>query len=125
MYTGKLLKKYILITVGCLSLVLGIIGIFIPLLPTVPFLLLTAYCFTRSSNRMYNWLINHKTFGSYIYHYQTYRSISRKSKLLALTFLWVSLGFSMFLLPSLYLHLLLVTIGTGVTLYILSLRTLK
>jgi uncharacterized membrane protein YbaN (DUF454 family) len=125
MYPGKIIKKYILMAVGCLSLFLGILGIFLPLLPTVPFLLLTAYCFARSSNRLYNWLIYHKTFGSYIYDYQTYRAIKRKTKVLAISFLWGSLGISMILLPGVYICLLLSLLGMGVTFYILSLQTLK
>ncbi len=125
MYPGKIIKKYILIAVGCLSLFLGILGIFLPLLPTVPFLLLTAYCFARSSNRLYNWLIHHKTFGSYIYNYQTYRAINRKTKIMAISFLWGSLGLSMSLLPDVYICLLLSLLGMGVTFYILSLQTLK
>lgn len=124
-HVGKILKKYILIAVGCLSLFLGILGIFLPLLPTVPFLLLTAYCFTRSSSRLYNWLIHHKTFGSYIYNYQTYRAIKRKTKFLAISSLWGSLGLSMILLPNVYICLLLFFLGMGVSFYILSLKTLK
>lgn len=125
MYPGKIIKKYILMAVGCLSLFLGILGIFLPLLPTVPFLLLTAYCFARSSKPLYNWLIHHKTFGSYIYDYQTYRAIKRKTKIMAICFLWGSLGLSMSLLPDVYICLLLTLLGMGVTFYILSLRTLK
>ncbi|HMM21806.1 MAG TPA: YbaN family protein [Selenomonadales bacterium] len=125
MQTGEIIKKYILIAVGCLSLALGIIGIFLPLLPTTPFLLLAAYCFTRSSARLYGWLIHHKTLGSYIYHYQTYRAVTRKTKVMAIVFLWGSLGLSMVLLASLYIRLLLIAVGAGVTLYILSLRILK
>ncbi|SFL64737.1 YbaN family protein [Pelosinus propionicus] len=125
MYPGKIIKKYILMAVGCLSLFLGILGIFLPLLPTVPFLLLTAYCFARSSRRLYNWLIHHKTFGSYIYDYQTYRAIKRKTKIMAICFLWGSLGLSMSLLSDVYICLLLTLLGMGVTFYILSLQTLK
>lgn len=125
MYPGKIIKKYILMAVGCLSLSLGILGIFLPLLPTVPFLLLTAYCFARSSNRLYNWLINHKTFGNYIYHYQTYRGINRKTKILAISSLWGSLAISMSLFPDVFICLLLFGVGMAVTYYILSLQTLK
>lgn len=125
LHHGKIVKKYILITIGCLSLFLGILGIFLPLLPTVPFLLLTAYCFARSSNRLYNWLIHHKTFGTYIYHYQTYRAISRKTQLTAITFLWGSLSISMILLSNVYLCVLLFFLGIGVTWYMLSLNILK
>ena len=125
MPADKIVKKYIFMATGCLSLVLGLIGIFLPLLPTTPFLLLAAYCFTRSSKRLYSWLIHHRILGSYIYHYQTHRAISQRAKLLALCTLWGSLIFSSLLLSDLYARLLLIAAGTGVTLYILSLRTLK
>ena len=60
------MKKYLLIIVGCLSLGLGIIAMFLPVLPTTPFLLLSAGCFLRSSKSLYDWLLNHKYFGEYI-----------------------------------------------------------
>ena len=120
-----LIKKYLLIAVGCLSLAFGVIGIFLPLLPTTPFLLLAAYCFTRSSNRLYNWLIQHKVFGKYIYNYLTYRAVEPKAKVLALVFLWGTTAFSLFLLPNIYLRLLLIAVGTGVTFHILSLKVFK
>lgn len=56
----KSLKKYLLIIMGTISLILGTVGIFIPILPTTPFLLLASYCYIRSSKKLYNWLINHK-----------------------------------------------------------------
>lgn len=124
-YPAKIIKKYVLIAVGSFSLFLGILGVFLPLLPTVPFLLLTAYCFARSSNRLYNWLIHHKTFGSYIYNYQTYRAITRKTKVMAISFLWVSLVISMSLLQGVFFCLLLALVGMSVTFYILSLQTLR
>ena len=83
MQTGQTIKKYIFIGCGCLSILLGIFGIFLPLLPTTPFLLLAAYFFTRSSKRLHSWLIHHKTFGQYIYQYETYRAMDRKTKLVA------------------------------------------
>ncbi len=82
------LKKYVYITIGSLSLILGIAGIFIPVLPTTPFLLLASYLYLRSSERMYNWLINHKIFGAYIYCYLTYKAIPKKTKVGTMIFLW-------------------------------------
>lgn len=124
-HPGQIIKKYIFIAVGGFSLFLGILGIFLPLLPTVPFLLLTAYCFARSSERLYSWLMQHKTFGSYIYHYQTYRAVTRKTKVLATSFLWISLVLSMILLQEIFYCLLLTLIGMCVTFYIFSLQTLQ
>lgn len=125
MQTGKTIKKYTFIMFGCISIILGVVGIFLPLLPTTPFLLLAAYFFTRSSERLHHWLIQHKTFGKYIYNYQTYRAMDRKTKRAAVLSMWCSLFFSMIWLSDWYLRLLLIVIGIGVTLYIFSLGTLK
>lgn len=125
MQTGKAIKKYIFIMAGCFSIVLGIVGIFLPLLPTTPFLLLAAYFFTRSSEQLHNWLIHHKTFGKYIYDYQTYRAMDRKAKRVAVFSMWCPLFFSIIWVSNLYIRLLLIAIGSGGALYILSLRTLK
>ena len=75
------MKKYLLIIVGCLSLGLGIIGMFLPVLPTTPFLLLSAGCFLRSSKSLYDWLLNHKYFGEYIKDFIEHRAISKKIKI--------------------------------------------
>lgn len=125
MQTGQTIKKYIFILFGCLSILLGILGIFLPLLPTTPFLLLAAYFFTRSSKRLHSWLIHHKTFGQYIYQYETHRAMDRKTKLVAMGSMWVSLCISMILVSNFYIRLLLIVIGIGVSLYIRSLRTME
>ena len=110
---------------GGVSLVLGIIGIFIPVLPTTPFLLLSALCFLRSSAHMYNWIIGHKVFGRYIYSYLRYRAIPMKTKLGTLAFLWSTLAISMILVKIFALRILLVIVGIAVTIHILTIRTLS
>jgi len=85
-------------------------------------MLLTAAC---SSMKKLTVLMQHKTFGSYIHHYQTYRAITRKKKILAVFFLWGSLVLSMSLLQEVLFCLLLAIVGLGVTFYLLSLQTLK
>lgn len=120
-----LIKKYLLILMGTLSLVLGIIGIFIPVLPTTPFLLLSSFCYLRSSKRMYNWLIHHKILGSYIYCYLTYKAIPQKTKVRTILFLWSTLIISMLLIESLHLRIFLLLVGLGVTIHLLMLRTLS
>ena len=62
-------RKWILVTIGTIAIGLGVIGIFVPLLPTTPFLLLAAACFARSSESLYTWLVGYKWFGDYIRHY--------------------------------------------------------
>ena len=118
------IKKIIYIFIGSVSLVLGIIGAFFPVLPTTPFLLLAAFCYTRSSRRMYQWLIHNKIFGAYVYSYVTYRAIPKKTKIRAITILWATLILSIIYVPLLYVKALLLVIGTAATLYIISLNTL-
>lgn len=121
----KTVKKYLLISLGTLALALGVIGIFLPIMPTTPFLLLAAFCYLRSSHDLYQWLISRKVIGAYIYHYITYRAIPKKTKTFSLIFLWGTLSVSMLLLDIWYVRLILLGVGIGVSLHILSLKTLK
>lgn len=82
---------------GILSLVTGIIGIFVPILPTTPFLLLSTACFARSSHRFYNWLMNHPTFGPMIVEWRSYRSIPWRIKLYAIGTMVLTFGSSILL----------------------------
>ncbi|MGI9419752.1 MAG: YbaN family protein [Geminicoccaceae bacterium] len=68
---------------GLASLSLGFVGIFLPLLPTTPFLLLAAFCFARSSDRLHRWLLTHQTFGPMIENWQRHRAIARSAKIAA------------------------------------------
>ncbi len=118
------LKKIVLITVGSLALALGFLGAFLPVLPTTPFLLLSAYCYMRSSERLYQWLINHPLLGAYIYNYLTYRAITRSTRYGALFFLWVTLIISMLVTANLHLIIFLTAVGIGVTIHLFVLNTL-
>ena len=72
------------ILTGCVALAIGAVGVLLPILPTTPFLLLAAYAFTRSSERLSTWLINHRTFGPPIENWRQDGSIDRKSKRIAM-----------------------------------------
>lgn len=120
----KSVIKYLLIIGGSLSLTLGCIGIFLPLLPTTPFLLLSAYCYLRGSPALYDWLLGQKTLGSYLNNYLTYRAISKKAKIVALAFLWLSLIIGICSAPRFGLKLLLAAVGLGVSIHLFTLRTL-
>ncbi|MDA3932578.1 MAG: YbaN family protein [Tenericutes bacterium] len=119
------LKKYLYISLGTLSLILGTIGIVLPLLPTTPFLLVSAFFYLRSSRKLYNWLLNHKIFGIYIYSYIHYHSIDLKTKITSVSLLWTTLIISMIILNNQYLTLLLITIGLAVSTHLLMLKTLS
>jgi uncharacterized membrane protein YbaN (DUF454 family) len=120
----KPVARYLFIILGVIFLGLGVIGVFLPILPTTPFLLLTSFCFLRSSKRLYNWLINHRIFGLFIYNYLTYKAATRNTKIGTLIFLWVSLFISSLFISQISIKLLLLAVGIGVTIHIYSLKTL-
>lgn len=117
------LKRYLLMAGGLISLALGTIGILLPVLPTTPFLLLSAYCFIRSSDKLYQWLINHRVFGAYIYHYLEHRAVKKRAKIVAIIMLWPALLISMHIVNKTWATILLFIIGAAVTTHILSLKT--
>jgi uncharacterized membrane protein YbaN (DUF454 family) len=112
-------------TIGIISVGLGTAGIFLPLLPTTPFLLLAAACFIRSSDRLYRWLIHNPWFGSYIRNYQEHRALPLRAKVTALILLWTTMTYSVFFLVTpRALQVFLLLIATLVTVYLLRLRTM-
>ena len=114
-----------LIVVGTISTALGILGIFVPILPTTPFLLLAAACYSRSSQRFYDWLLNNKYFGNYIRNYLEKKGIPLKVKAMTLAVLWATIGCSVaFAVEILFVRVLLIVIAIGVSIHIFSLRTL-
>lgn len=118
--------RILLIIAGTLSVGLGILGIFVPILPTTPFLLLAAACYARSSQRFYNWLLNNKYFGDYIRNYQQRKAIPLKVKVVTLALLWITIGYSvMFIVEILLVRVLLILIAIGVSIHIFRLRTLR
>ena len=122
----RMIIRWLWIISGSISLALGIIGIFLPLLPTTPFLLLTAACYARGSERLHNWLLNNKMFGKYIRNYREGKGIPARSKGFALTLLWVTIGFSiLYVIPILIVQIILLAIAILVSIYIISLPTLR
>jgi len=117
--------KIIYAILGLISLGVGIIGVFLPLLPTTPFLLLSAALFARSSTRLYNWLLNHKILGAFIRNYREDKSVTVRVKVIAISMLWATMLFSIFLVVNekWWLQVMLGTIATGVTIFIMSLKT--
>ena len=119
------IHKWFLITVGIISVGLGLLGVFIPVLPTTPFLLLAAGCFMRSSQRLYDWLIHHKWFGEYIRNYREYRAIPLRAKVVTLVLLWSVIGTTaLFAVTLWWVRVLLGVVAVGVTLHLLHLKTL-
>ena len=116
--------RYALLTLGWLSVALGVIGIFLPVLPTTPFLLLAAACFARSSERFYLWLIQHPRLGPWIRDYLDGRGIPLKGKLYSIALMWASIGLSCYLVPMFWARLCMLSSAVLVSLYILKQKTL-
>lgn len=104
------MKKPLFIFLGTLSLSLGLIGIVVPGLPTTSFLLLSAYLYARSSQRLYNALLNHKFLGGYIKDFQ--KGMSIRAKIRAISMMWTMIFISAFFFIKI-LWVQLVVIGVG------------
>jgi uncharacterized membrane protein YbaN (DUF454 family) len=119
------LRKPLLVTAGVLSVGLAAVGVFLPLIPTTPFLLLAAACFVRSSDRLYQWLIHHRWFGAYIRNYREHRAIPLRSKIIVVALLWASVGYTAArVMSSAFPRVVLLTIAAAVTIHVLRFRTL-
>jgi uncharacterized membrane protein YbaN (DUF454 family) len=104
---------------GCLAVALGVLGVFLPLLPTTPFLLLASACFARGSTRLHQWLLNSKPLGNYLRDYEAGRGIPLRAKVAAMLLMWGSLLVVIVRTPHLALQCLLAGIGIGVSIYLL------
>lgn len=126
MSTWVKLKKISLCAVGCVSLVLGIAGIILPVLPTTPFLLLTAACFAKGSDRFYHWLITHRWFGEYIENYRSGRGMPMKTKIATISLLWLSIGTSVIFFVDFFpAKVIMLVIASCVSGYLITRPTLK
>jgi len=122
----NVIARYFLICVGWVSVVLGVVGIFLPLLPTTPFMLLAAICFSKSSKRFHEWLLNQPHLGNYIRMYLEGKGITAKTKVVTLIFLWLTIGSSAtFFVEPVYLKVMMVVIALAVTIHLLRMPTLK
>ncbi|WMJ89878.1 YbaN family protein [Anaerocolumna sp. MB42-C2] len=116
------IKNIFFIVIGLLSLSLGAIGIFLPVLPTTPFILLSAGCFSVSSPKLADRLMESKYFGSYIKNYRYHTGVPVKAKRKAILFLWAGLFISMLILKSLAMSVMLSVIGILVTIHLYKLK---
>ena len=125
MFTDKV-KRAIYLVIGTLALVLGAIGLFLPVLPTTPFVILAAACFMRSSERMHEWLLQSELFGETIENYQAGRGLKRSTKTRALVLMWATISISAFLfVDQLIFRGAMFLVAFLVTIYILRLPTLS
>jgi uncharacterized membrane protein YbaN (DUF454 family) len=119
------LKKAILVILGTFFLLLGIIGIILPVLPTTPFLILAAACYLRGSDRMYQWMMNNRYFGDLIRNYMERRGIKPRQKAYAIFMLWFLISITLvYFIQQFYLRLILVIVAAAVTVHLLKLKNL-
>ncbi|CAK9884188.1 MAG: Inner membrane protein YbaN [Candidatus Erwinia impunctatus] len=102
------MQRMLLITVGWLAVVLGTLGIFLPLLPTTPFILLAAWCFSRSSPRFHQWLLYRSVFGGYLRHWQQYKAFPPGAKPRAIAVVIITFAVSLWLVTLLWVRIMLV-----------------
>lgn len=120
---GSRAVRWAFLLAGTLSLGLGLVGIFVPVLPTTPFLLLAAACYARGSDRFYCWLINNRLLGAYIRSYREGRGLPRRVRTFTIIMLWLTIGLTVILfLDDLWIKALLLAIAVAVTVHVASLR---
>lgn len=118
------IRKAILIFAGTVCVGLGVLGMFLPLMPTTVFLLAAAYCYSRSSDRFHNWLLTNRMFGPYISNYRSGKGITARQKVTTLVMLWVSIGVSVWLVNARFWPtLLMAAVAIGVTIHVIWIKT--
>ena len=118
--------RYVYVVLGILFCVLGVIGVFVPLLPTTPFLLLSAALFFRSSPRLYYLLLNHPHLGPYIRNFREHKAIPLRIKIISVSLVWLTILHAVFFLLDYWiLEFLLLILAVCITVYILHFRTLR
>lgn len=117
------MKNSFFLAIGFMSLGLGMLGMFLPVLPTTPFLLLASALFLRGSDKWANWLYNHKIFGTPVRNYVEHKSIDKRSKIAAMALLWTTILFTAWIVDNFWLKIILITIATAVSYHVLSLKT--
>lgn len=113
-------RRHIWTMLGAVSLSLGVVGIVVPLLPTTPFLILAAYCFSRGSRRLHAWLVNHRTLGPPVRDWREHRAISRRAKLSAMIAIALIFAVSVFLEAPVWMIALQGIILGGVAVFLLT-----
>lgn len=123
---NKGLTRTLLIVGGTLCVALGILGMFLPVLPATPFLLLAAICYARSSERLYRRLMANRWCGKYIRNYRDGKGIPLKHKVLTLLLLWLTIGYAAWFVVTLWwAKIILFGIAIGVTIHLMRIKTFK
>ncbi|MGD8244806.1 MAG: YbaN family protein [Anaerolineae bacterium] len=119
-------RRWVLTAAGLVALGVGLLGVFIPLLPTTPFLLLAAGCWMRGSQRLHSWLLHNRWFGDYVRNYVEHRAVRPRARVVTLVLLWGVIGATAWLaVASWWARALLGVVALGVTWHLLKLKTLR
>ncbi len=122
--TPRRLARPFWIAAGLSALALAVIGMFLPVLPTTPFVLLAAFCFGRGSARFHHWLLHNRRFGPYFRDYREGRGVPLRAKVLAITALWLTSGYTaLYVIPVWWGKLGLAAIALGVTIHLARIKT--
>ena len=117
--------KILLTILGLISLGLGILGIFLPVLPTTPLLLLAAALFLRSNMKLYAWLLNHPKLGPYIRNFMEHKALPLKVKIISVSLVWITLlNCAIFVADHWAFRLFFIILAAAITYHILSYKTL-
>ena len=119
--------RVFLVVIGAISFVLGVVGIFLPMLPTTPFLLLSAAAWVKASPQLYEWLLRHKVFGEYIRNYREHRAIPLRVKITSVSLVWLTIGYCILRVVNewWWAQLLMALLAAAISWHILSFKTLK
>ena len=115
------MKRIILISLGWLCVGLGFIGIFVPGIPTTIFLIIALWAFTKSSEKLRHWLLNHKRFGPILNNWQQHKVVPRRAKILMVVLMSLAVVLFYYSLQNLYLTIGLIIILVSVAIYVISL----
>ncbi len=108
--------RHLFVACGCVAMLLAVLGVFLPVLPSVPFVLLAAACFARGSQRFHGWLLEHHITGPIVRDWYRHRSLPPGIKGWAFFLMTVSFGSSIYFVPALWLKLLLAVLGATLAL---------
>jgi len=123
--SGKMMRG-VYIVVGTIALVIGAIGLFLPVIPTTPLLILAAACYYRGSDRLHNWILSSRWFGETIKNYQEGRGLTRDTKVRAISMMWAMILISAwFFVSNLFIRVAIICVAIGVTVYLARLPTLE
>ena len=118
--------RWLLIVSGFVLVGIGVLGMFLPLLPTTVFFILAAWCFARSNERFHHWLHTNRYFGKYLTSIRRGAGMPLRAKIITIAFLWAGiLTSAIFMTENLYIRILLIAIAVGVTWHLIMIKGLK